>query len=149
MKVEPIRILLVEDSAADIRLIQEALREGKIVNELHIVRDGEAALDFLYQRHNYSMTSRPDLVILDLNLPRKNGKEVLEVIKADESLRTIPVTVLTTSSAERDVIDSYKLGANCYMTKPVNFERFIDVVNQIEDFWLGVVRLPIVRNSWA
>ncbi|MGB8179875.1 MAG: response regulator, partial [Acidimicrobiales bacterium] len=116
---------------------------------LHIVRDGEAALDFLYQRHNYSMTSRPDLVILDLNLPRKNGKEVLEVIKADESLRTIPVTVLTTSSAERDVIDSYKLGANCYMTKPVNFERFIDVVNQIEDFWLGVVRLPIVRNSWA
>ena len=149
MKVDPIRILLVEDNEADIRLTQEALRDAKIVNELHIVRDGDEALDFLYQRAQFSLTSRPDLVILDLNLPRKDGKEVLETIKGDEDLRSIPVAVLTTSAAERDVVDSYHLGANCFMTKPVDFDQFVNLVTQIESFWLGVVRLPMVRNHWA
>lgn len=138
----PIQVLLVEDSPADIRLTQEALRDGKIVNELHVARDGDEALNYLKQRGDFTAALRPDLIILDLNLPKRDGKEVLAELKKDPSLRSIPVAVLTTSAAERDIIDSYDLGANCYLTKPVDLEQFLLVVAQIEDFWLGIVRLP-------
>ncbi len=142
MSLTPIRILLIEDSAADIRLTQEVFRDGKFVNELSVVRDGEEALDYLYQRGEHAMAPRPDLVLLDLNLPKLDGREVLEVIKSDPSLRSIPVAVLTTSSNDRDILQSYNLGANCYLTKPVDLEEFVAVVNKIEEFWLGIVRLP-------
>jgi two-component system response regulator len=142
VSLTPIRILLIEDSAADIRLTQEVFRDGKFVNELSVVRDGEEALDYLYQRGEHAMAPRPDLVLLDLNLPKLDGREVLEVIKSDPSLRSIPVAVLTTSSNDRDILQSYNLGANCYLTKPVDLEEFVAVVNKIEEFWLGIVRLP-------
>jgi two-component system, chemotaxis family, response regulator Rcp1 len=135
-------VLLVEDSAADIRLTQEALRDGKVLTKLHIARDGEAALNFLHQRGEFSAAPRPDFVILDLNLPKRDGKEVLSDMKNDESLKSIPVAVLTTSSADRDIAESYRLGANCYLTKPVDLQHFLRVVEQIEDFWLEMVRLP-------
>jgi chemotaxis family two-component system response regulator Rcp1 len=144
MDVVPIQVLLVEDSPADIRLTQEALREGKFVNQLHIARDGDEALNFLHKRGKFVSAPRPDLVILDLNLPKRDGKEVLGDMKNDTSLRSIPVAVLTTSAAERDIVESYDLGANCYLTKPVDLEQFLRVVAQIEDFWLGIVRLPPV-----
>jgi CheY-like chemotaxis protein len=144
MSVIPIQVLLVEDSVADIRLTKEALRDGKVVNQLHVARDGEEALNFLHQRGEFTNAPRPDLVILDLNLPKLDGKEVLSDMKNDDSLKSIPVAVLTTSSAERDIIESYSLGANCYLTKPVDLEQFLRVVAQIEDFWLGIVRLPSV-----
>jgi CheY-like chemotaxis protein len=144
MSIVPIHVLLVEDSAADIRLTQEALRDGKVVNELHVARDGDEALNFLHQRGDFATAPRPDLIILDLNLPKRDGKEVLADLKGDASLRSIPVAVLTTSSAERDILESYNLGANCYLTKPVDLEQFLRVVAQIEDFWLGIVRLPAV-----
>lgn len=136
------QILLVEDNAADIRLTREALRDAKILNDLHVVRDGVEAIDFLRQGPGFEDAPRPDLVILDLNLPRKDGKEVLADIKADPDLRTIPVAVLTTSAAEADILNSYDLGANCYLTKPVDLTQFLKLVQTIEDFWLGVVRLP-------
>jgi CheY-like chemotaxis protein len=144
MNIIPIHVLLVEDSVADIRLTKEALRDGKVVNQLHVARDGEEALNFLHQRGEFTKAPRPDLVILDLNLPKLDGKEVLSDMKNDDSLKSIPVAVLTTSSAERDIIESYSLGANCYLTKPVDLEQFLRVVAQIEDFWLGIVRLPSV-----
>jgi two-component system, chemotaxis family, response regulator Rcp1 len=144
MSVTPVHVLLVEDSPADIRLTQEALRDGKILNTLHIVRDGDEALNFLHQRGEYSSAPRPGLVILDLNLPKRDGKEVLEDMKRDASLSTIPVAVLTTSAAERDIVESYRLGANCYLTKPVDLAQFLRVVAQIEEFWLGIVRLPSI-----
>lgn len=136
------QILLVEDNAADVRLTREALRDAKVVNELHVARDGVEALDFLHGRGAFVDAPRPDLVILDLNLPRKGGKEVLAEIKSDPSLRSIPVAVLTTSEAEADIGQSYDLGANCYLTKPVDLEQFLKLVQSVEEFWLGLVRLP-------
>jgi CheY-like chemotaxis protein len=142
MSVDLMTILLVEDSPADIRLTQEALRDSKIANDLHIARDGVEGLDFLHQRGAHVGAPRPDLVILDLNLPRMDGKEVLAEVKADGNLRTIPIAVLTTSESEADVLSSYDLGANCYLTKPVDLSQFLRVVQSIEDFWFGIVRLP-------
>jgi CheY-like chemotaxis protein len=138
----PLSILLVEDNPGDIRLTQEALREGKVRNELQIARDGVEALDLLSQRGRFVDAIRPDLILLDLNLPRKDGREVLAELKADDSLRRIPVVVLTTSRAEQDVVTSYDLHANCYIAKPVEFERFIEVVKSIDAFWLDIVELP-------
>jgi len=138
-----VEILLVEDNPGDARLCQEALREGKIRNNLHVVEDGQQALDFLNQTGQYTEAIRPDLILLDLNLPRLDGREVLRRIKEDESLKQIPVVVLTTSKAEEDIVRSYDLHANCYITKPVDFEQFIRVVKSVEDFWLTVVRLPV------
>lgn len=137
-----IEILLVEDSPADIRLTQEALKDGKIRNRLHVVTDGEDAMDFLHRRGEYTDAVRPDLILLDLNLPRKDGREVLSEIKQDENLRRIPVVILTTSHAEEDVIKSYELHANCYIVKPVDLDRFLEVARSIEDFWLTIVKLP-------
>ena len=137
-----IEILMVEDNPGDVRLTQEALRAAKMLNNLHVVEDGEAALDYLYQRGQYSMAARPDLVLLDLNLPKKDGREVLAVMKSDDMLKSIPVVVLTTSHAESDVLRAYNLNANCYVTKPVDFKRFSEIVKTIEDFWLTVVTLP-------
>ena len=140
--MKPIEILLVEDNPADVRLTQEALREGKVRNNLHVARDGEEALAFLRRQGKYADSPRPDLVLLDLNLPRRDGREVLGDIKDDAELKTIPVVVLTTSSAETDILRSYSLHANCYITKPVDLDQFVTVVKSIDDFWLTVVRLP-------
>lgn len=139
---DPIQILLVEDSAEDVELTTEALLEAKVANTLHVVRNGEQAMDFLHRRTGFEDRPRPDLVLLDLNLPRKDGREVLEEMKHDRVLRTIPVVVLTTSSAEADVLRSYELHANSYVTKPVDFDQFMRVIQSVEDFWLTVVRLP-------
>ena len=146
MTATPIEILLVEDNAADVRLTQEALREGKVQNNLTIARDGEEALKILRREGAHAAAPRPDLILLDLNLPRKDGREVLQDIKADPELKTIPVVVLTTSSAEVDIVKSYQLHANCYITKPVDLEQFISVVKSIDDFWLSIVRLPAERR---
>jgi CheY-like chemotaxis protein len=138
----PIQILLVEDSLADIDLTLEALEEAKFVNQVHTVRDGAAAIAYLRRGTGYEDAIRPDLIILDLNLPKRSGHEVLQSLKADRDLRSIPVAVLTTSAAASDVAKSYDLGANCYLTKPVDVGQFLKVVQSIEDFWFGVVRLP-------
>lgn len=138
----PIEILLVEDSPADAGLAVEALKAAKIANNLTVVEDGEEATDLLYRRGRYAQAPRPDLILLDLNLPRKDGREVLKEIKADPSLRRIPVVVLTTSRDEQDVMRSYESFANCYITKPVDFEQFMAVVRSVEGFWLTVVTLP-------
>ena len=144
--IYPIEILLVEDNPGDVRLTQEALREGKVKNNLHVARDGVEALAFLRREGIHKDATRPDLVLLDLNLPRKDGREVLEEIKADPALKMIPVVVLTTSSAENDILNTYSLHANCYITKPVDLEQFVKVVKSIDDFWLTVVRLPSERG---
>ncbi len=138
----PIEILLVEDNLGDMRLTQEALKEGKVYNNLHWAKDGVEAIDFLNRRGKYESAPRPDIILLDLNLPRKDGREVLEEIKSDDNLKQIPVVVLTTSKAEEDVARSYALHANCYVTKPVDLEKFIVVVQSIDRFWLTVVTLP-------
>ena len=138
----PIEILLVEDSPIDTELTVEALREAKMRNHLNTVEDGVQALAFLRRQGQFANAPRPDLIMLDLNLPRRDGREVLAEIKADQDLRTIPVVVLTTSRAEQDVLRAYNLHANCYITKPVDFEQFLDVVRSIESFWLFVVTLP-------
>jgi two-component system, chemotaxis family, response regulator Rcp1 len=137
-----IEILMVEDSPSDADLTIEALREAKVANHLNIVEDGVQAMNFLRRRNPYSQAPRPDLILLDLNLPRKDGREVLAELKADPNLRTIPVVVLTMSRAEEDVLRAYQLQANCYITKPVDFLQFLDVVRSIESFWLAVVTLP-------
>ena len=137
-----LQILLVEDSLPDIELTLEALEDAKFANNVNVVRDGEAAIDYLLRAGPHAGAIRPDLIILDLNLPRRSGQEVLAAIKADDDLRRIPVAILTTSAAEADVVRSYDLGANCYLTKPVDVEQFLRVVQSIEDFWLGLVRLP-------
>lgn len=142
LRGRPVEILLVEDNEGDVILTKEAFREAKIANNLHVVEDGEIALDFLFKRGKYQGEIVPDLILLDLNLPKKNGKEVLAEIKADEKLRRIPVVVMTSSKAEHDVIKSYDLHANSYVIKPVNMESFVDVVNAIEHFWFTVVVLP-------
>jgi CheY-like chemotaxis protein len=139
---QPIEILLVEDNPADVRLTQEALREGKVKNRLSVARDGAEALAFLRREGAFASAPKPDLILLDLNLPKKDGREVLAEIKEDPVLRRIPVVVLTTSSAEVDILKSYELHANCYITKPVDLEQFVTVVKSIDDFWLTVVRLP-------
>jgi CheY-like chemotaxis protein len=135
-------VLLVEDDPGDVVLIKEAFEYNKVHNSLHVVSDGVEALDFLYRRDGHEGAPRPDLVLLDLNLPRKDGREVLEEVKADRDLRTIPIVVLTTSEAEEDIVRSYDLHANAYVTKPVDFDRFIEVVRLIDDFFVTVVKLP-------
>lgn len=137
-----LQILLVEDSLPDIELTLEALEDAKFANNVNVARDGQEALDYLHREGDHQNAVRPDLIILDLNLPKRSGQEVLAAIKADPELRRIPVAVLTTSAAEADVVRSYDLGANCYLTKPVDVEQFLQVVQSIEDFWLGLVRLP-------
>jgi two-component system, chemotaxis family, response regulator Rcp1 len=137
-----IEILLVEDNPGDVRLTQEALKDGKVHNRLHVVEDGVAALAFLRQEGEYARAPRPDLILLDLNLPKRDGREVLAEIKADEHLGRIPVVVLTSSGAEEDILQSYGLHVNCYITKPVGLEQFLEVVRAIQEFWLMVVRLP-------
>jgi CheY-like chemotaxis protein len=137
-----IHVLLVEDDPGDVLMTQEALASAKILHTLHVVNDGESAVAFLQGQGEHAGSPRPDLVFLDLNLPRMDGREVLALVKADESLRSIPVVVLTTSSAEEDVLRSYHLHANAYVTKPVDFEAFMQVVRQIDDFFLTVARLP-------
>jgi CheY-like chemotaxis protein len=141
--VKPIEILLVEDNPGDVRLTVEALKEAKVINHLTVLEDGAEALTYLRRQGAYAEAARPHLIILDLNLPKKDGREVLADIKEDDSLKRIPVVVLTTSDDEQDVLKSYNLHANCYVTKPVDLERFIKVVRSIEDFWLGVVVLPV------
>ncbi|MEU5654992.1 response regulator [Streptomyces sp. NPDC047737] len=140
--VKPIEVLLVEDDPGDELMTREAFEDNKIRNTLHVVRDGQEALDFLYRQGGYADAPRPDLVLLDLNLPRYDGRQVLEKIKTDPELALIPVVVLTTSSAEEDILRSYKLHANAYVTKPVDLEQFIGAVRQIDDFFVSVVRLP-------
>ena len=137
-----IQILLVDDSPTDVRLTQEALQERKMINQLCVVTDGEAAIDFLRQRGPYTDAPRPDLILLDLNLPTTDGREVLAEIKADDRLRQIPVVVLTTSNDEQDILQAYDLNCNCYITKPVDFEQFLNIVKSIEHFWLAIVTLP-------
>jgi two-component system, chemotaxis family, response regulator Rcp1 len=138
----PIEILLVEDSPSDAKLTLEALEAGKIANNLNHVIDGVEAMDYLRQRGKHSKAKRPDLIMLDLNLPRMDGRDVLKELKSDTLLKTIPIIVLTTSRADKDILQSYELNANCYITKPVDFPSFIDVVKSIEQFWLTVVTLP-------
>ena len=138
-----IHILLVEDNPGDARLTMEAFREAKVRNDVRVVTDGVEALAFLRREDKYANAPRPDLILLDLNLPRKDGREVLEEIKSDENLRRIPVAILTTSRAERDILSSYDLHANFFVSKPVDFEEFIRVVRGIEDFWLSIVKLPM------
>jgi len=138
----PVQILLVEDSPGDVRLAREGLSECKICNDLHVVDDGVKAMAFLRRQGEYTKAPRPDLILLDLNLPRKDGREVLREIKHDDTLKTIPVVILTTSRAEEDVIKTYSLHANCYVTKPLGLQQFLDVVRSIEDFWFTIVRLP-------
>ena len=145
--VRPVEILLVEDNPGDVRLTREALKEAKVVNNLHVVEDGVIALDFLYRRASYTEAPRPDLILLDLNLPRKNGREVLAEIKSDEMLKAIPVVILTTSHAEEDILRAYNLHANCYVTKPVDFLQFATVIRSLEDFWLTVVTLSFDSPS--
>jgi len=140
------QLLLVEDNPGDVRLTREAFEEGRIQNELHVVPDGAEALDFLHQRGEYSDAPRPDLVLLDLNLPRTDGETVLEELKADPELRSIPVIVLTSSRTEEDVARSYDLHANAYLTKPVDPDEFIETVRAFEKFWFSVVRLPPERD---
>ncbi len=140
--VRPIEILLVEDSPSDVRLTLEILDQAKMANRVSHVEDGVEAMEFLNRQGKFAAAPRPDLILLDLNLPRKDGREVLAELKSDPDLATIPVVVLTTSKAEQDVLRSYELHANCYVTKPVDFTSFLDVVQSIEKFWLAVVTLP-------
>jgi CheY-like chemotaxis protein len=137
-----VEILLVEDNPGDVRLTQEALKESKLVNKLHLVGDGEEALAFLRKQGNHASAPRPDLIVLDLNLPKKSGREVLAEIKEDPDLKRIPVVVLTMSKSEGDVLAAYDLKANCFITKPLGIEQFVEVVKSIENFWLSIVRLP-------
>lgn len=137
-----IDILLVEDNPGDVRLTVESLKEWKIQNVLHVVRDGEEAMDFLYRRGKYAEAIRPDLILLDLNLPKKSGKEVLKEIKEDNDLKRIPVAVLTISSAEEDILKAYDFHANCYILKPIGIDQFAKVVQSIEHFWFKIVTLP-------
>ena len=138
----PVEILLVEDNPGDVRLTREALREGKVRNNLNVAPDGVEALAYLRRQGRYADATRPDLILLDLNLPKMDGREVLEAVKADASLRNIPIVILTSSQAEQDIVRAYDLHANCYVTKPVDLDQFIHVVKSIEDFWFSIVKLP-------
>ena len=141
-KFKAVEILLIEDNPGDVRLTVEALKESKIINNLNVVDDGIEALSYLQKEGIYKDKPRPDLIILDLNLPKKDGREVLGEIKSEDSLKQIPIVILTTSEAEEDIIKSYELHANCYITKPVNMEQFIKVVKSVGDFWFSIVMLP-------
>jgi two-component system, chemotaxis family, response regulator Rcp1 len=145
--MKPIEILLVEDNPGDVDLTREALENGKLHNNLHVVSDGEAAMAFLRREGKYAGAPRPGLVLLDLNLPRKNGREVLAEIKSDANLMRIPVAILTTSSSDEDIFKSYNLHANCYITKPIEMTHFVKVVQAIEEFWLTIVELPKNGNG--
>jgi CheY-like chemotaxis protein len=138
----PIEILLVEDNPGDVRLTQEVFKEGKIRNKLNVVWNGEEALAYLRRQGTFARAARPDVILLDLNLPRKGGREVLAEIKADPKLKCIPVVILTTSDAEQDIVESYNQHANCYIVKPVDLDQFIGVVKTVEGFWLQIVKLP-------
>ena len=138
----PVEFLLAEDNPGDVRLTKEALRESKISNNLNVVPDGVEAMAFLRRTGNYANAPRPDVILLDLNLPKKDGREVLAEVKADPNLRLIPVVIITSSEAEQDVLRTYELHANCYVTKPVDLEQFIKVIQSIETFWLTIVTLP-------
>lgn len=146
MNTEPackaIQVLLVEDNPGDVRLTMEAFKDARVINHFSVVEDGEEALAYLRREGKYATASLPDLVLLDLNLPKKDGREVLQEIKGDETLKRIPVVILTTSTAEQDILKTYDLHANCYINKPVDFEQFLTVVRAIENFWLTVVKLP-------
>ena len=139
---KPIEVLLVEDNPGDVRLTREALKGSKVLNNLHVVENGEDALFFVRQQGAHINAPRPDLILLDLNLPKIDGREVLSNIKADENLKRIPVVILTTSQAEEDILKAYNLNANCYITKPVDFDQFLNVVRVVEEFWLTIVKLP-------
>ena len=141
LAAKPIEILLVEDNPGDVRLTKEALKDARVANNLHVTMDGVEALAFLRKQGKHGAVPRPDLILLDLNLPKKNGREVLEEIKEEEALRHIPVVILTTSQAEQDVVESYRLQANAYVTKPVDLDQFLKVVSSIEQFWLEIVKL--------
>ena len=141
-ELKSIDILLAEDNPGDADLAKEALEESKLKNKLFIVSDGQEALDFLHKKGKYQDVPRPDLMLLDLNMPRVDGREVLKIVKEDEDLRSIPVVILTTSSADEDIIKSYNLHANCYISKPLDLDKFIEVVNNIENFWISIVTLP-------
>jgi CheY-like chemotaxis protein len=138
----PIEILLVEDNAGDVRLVKEALEENKFLNNLHMARDGVEAMKFLHKEGEYANAVRPDLILLDLNLPKKDGREVLAEVKVDEDLKRIPVVIMTISKAEEDILKTYNLHANCYITKPIDLDQFIKVVKSVESFWLAIVELP-------
>lgn len=138
----PIEVLLVEDNSDDVYLTKLAFEDAKVITNLNVVADGEAAMDFLHRRGKYTDVSRPDLILLDLNLPRKDGREVLEEIKTDENLRRIPVVILTTSSADKDILKTYNLHANCYLVKPIDLEQLFSLVHSVEDFWFTIVKLP-------
>ncbi len=146
---EYIQILLVEDNPGDVRLTEEALKEGKVLNSLNVVEDGIEALSFLRKEGNYADVETPDIILLDLNLPKMDGRELLAAIKSDENLRRIPVVVLTTSKADEDILNAYNLHANCYITKPVDMDQFIEVVKCIENFWFTVVKLPSSEKMFA
>ncbi len=141
-KDEVRRILLVEDNPGDIRLTQEAIKEGPVQHELYVAKDGVEALDFLHKKERYLNAPTPDIILLDLNLPRKDGREVLAEIKADDNLKLIPVVILTTSDAEQDILRSYTLHANCFITKPVDLDAFIEIIRQIETYWFTIAQLP-------
>jgi CheY-like chemotaxis protein len=142
MTEKHVEILLVEDNAGDIRLTREVLREGRISNRISVVTDGEMALEFLRKKSSYADAVTPDLILLDLNLPKLSGREVLDQIKGDPALKHIPVIILTTSKAEEDILRSYQHHANCYITKPVDFDQFAEVVKKLEDFWFTIVKIP-------
>ena len=144
--MKSIDILLAEDSPGDADLAKEALDESKLKNRLYTVVDGQEALDFLFKKGKYKNVPRPDLMLLDLNMPRVDGREVLKIVKEDENLRSIPIVILTTSKAEEDIIKSYKLHANCYISKPLNLDKFMEVVSAIENFWISIVALPKKEN---
>ncbi len=139
---KPAEILLIEDNPGDVRLTQECFKESKISNNLSVVMDGQEAIDFLQRKGKFADAPRPDLILLDLNLPRKDGRELLAEIKADPDLRRIPIVVLTISKAEQDILKTYDLHANCFITKPIDLNQFAVIVKSIEDFWLTIVKLP-------
>jgi len=143
----PVEILIVEDNPGDVRLMQEAMRDSKVLNQIHVVEDGVAAMAYLHREDEYADALCPDLILLDLNLPIKDGREVLEEIKEDTELRRIPVVILTTSGAEDDILRTYNHYANCYITKPIDLQQFIKVVRAIENFWLTIVKLPPDGNK--
>ncbi len=138
----PVEILLVDDNPADVALTQEAFLDNKLCNNLHIVHDGVEAMDFLRKRGHYTLVPTPDIILLDLNMPRKDGREVLAEIKADDELKYIPVVIMTVSKDDKDILESYRLHANCYIRKPVKFTEFVEVVKSLENFWFSVVTLP-------
>jgi CheY-like chemotaxis protein len=139
---KPVDILMVDDSPEDVELTMEALKAGKVRNNLYVAKDGVEAMAFLRREGKYAETPSPDIILLDLNLPRKNGREVLAEVKSDEDLRRIPVVVLTASKSDEDILAAYDLHVNCYITKPVHFDQFVKVVNSIDEFWFSIVKLP-------